>query len=176
LKFKDIFLIPNLITISRLLITIYIFISTSADEFIIANLVLLIALIGISDSVDGIVARKLNQVSNLGTILDPITDRIVFVLLIFWLSSFFNPIFLILLIIREILVSLGGLYVLKTEKTVKVTNKGKLGTALIFISICLGILNKDINTVFIDLFMYISLIFYYFVALEYLYKLNKKNE
>ena len=123
MKFKDIFLIPNLITISRLLITIYIFISTSADEFIIANLVLLIALIGISDSVDGIVARKLNQVSNLGTILDPITDRIVFVLLIFWLSSFFNPIFLILLIIREILVSLGGLYVLKTEKTVKVTNK-----------------------------------------------------
>jgi len=175
LKFKDIFLIPNLITISRLLITIYIFFSTSADEFINTNLILLIALIGISDSVDGIVARKLNQVSKLGIILDPITDRIVFVLLILWLSSFFEPIFLIMLVIRELFVSLGGLYVLKNEKTVKVTNKGKLGTTLIFISICLGILNKDINTIFIDFFMYISLIFYYFVALEYLYNLNKNE-
>ena len=174
MKFKDIFLIPNLITISRLLITVYIFTSTSADEFINTNLVLLIALIGISDSVDGIVARKLNQVSKLGIILDPITDRIVFVLLILWLTSFFEPIFLIMLIIRELLVSLGGLYVLKAEKTVKVTNNGKLGTTLIFISICLGVLNNDINTIFIDFFMYISLIFYYFVALEYLYNLNKK--
>ena len=134
MKFKDLFLIPNLITISRLLITIYIFTSTSADEFINTNLVLLIALIGISDSVDGIVARKLNQVSKLGIILDPITDRIVFVLLVLWLTSFFEPIFLIMLIIRELLVSLGGLYVLKAEKTVKVTNNGKLGTTLIFTS------------------------------------------
>ena len=88
--FKDILLLPNLITISRLLITIYIFLTFKPEDISSINLILLIAIIGISDSIDGIVARKFNLVSKLGIILDPVTDRIVFILLIFWLSSFFN--------------------------------------------------------------------------------------
>jgi len=183
LKFKDIFLLPNLITLSRLFITIYIYFTFEPEEFSSINLVLLIAIIGISDSIDGIVARKFNLVSKLGIILDPVIDRIVFVLLIIWLAPFFNIIFLILLLIREILVSVGGLYVLKTQKTVKVSNKGKAGTALIFISLCLSVLNPGLINVnsslffkFVDFFLIFSIFFYYFVALEYLYKLINKNE
>ncbi len=183
MKFKDIILIPNLITLSRLLITIYIFFITDPEQFTSINLILLIAIIGISDSIDGIVARKLKQVSKLGTILDPVIDRIVFILLIFWLSSFFSMYFLRLLVLREVLVSIGGLFVLKKQKTVKVSNKGKLGTTLIFISLCLSVLNPvemNITTtllpMFIDIFIIFSLFFYYFVALEYLYKLINNNE
>ena len=181
--FKDIFLLPNLITISRLFITIYIYFTFEPEEFSSLNLMFLIAIIGISDSIDGIVARKFNLVSKLGIILDPVTDRLVFVLLLFWLSSYFNFIFLILIIIREILVSIGGLYVLKTQKTVKVSNKGKAGTALIFISLCLSVLdtasinaNPLVFVKFVDFFLIFSIFFYYFVALEYLYKLLNKNE
>jgi len=183
LKFKDIILLPNLITISRLLITIYIFFIYEPEEFSSINLILLIAIIGISDSIDGIVARKFNLVSKLGIILDPVTDRIVFVLLIFWLSSYVNLNYLILLLIREILVSIGGLFVLKKQKTVKVSNKGKAGTALIFISLCLSVLDpallnitSSIFVTFVDFILIFSLIFYYFVALDYLYNLIKKNE
>jgi len=183
LKFKDIFLLPNLITLSRLFITIYIFFTLEPGEFSSFNLMFLIAIIGISDSIDGIVARKFNLVSKLGIILDPVTDRIVFILLIFWLAPFFNIIFLILILIREILVSIGGLFILKTQKTVKVTNKGKAGTALIFISLCLSVLDPALMSVnsslfvnFVDFFLIFSIFFYYFVALEYLYKLINKNE
>ena len=183
MKFKDIFLLPNLITLSRLFITIYIYFTFEPEEFSSFNLILLIAIIGISDSIDGIVARKYNLVSKLGIILDPITDRIVFVLLIIWLTSYFNYIFLILLLIREILVSIGGLYVLKKQKTVQVSSKGKVGTALIFISLCLSVLDPvllNFNTLvfvkFVDFFLIFSIFFYYFVALEYLYKLINKNE
>ena len=183
MKFKDIFLLPNLITISRLFITIYIFFFFEPEEFSSINLILLIAIIGISDSIDGIVARKFNLVSKLGIILDPVTDRIVFVLLIFWLSSFFNLNFLILILIREILVSIGGLFVLKKQNTVTVSNKGKAGTALIFISLCLSVLdpallniNSSVFVTFVDFFLIFSLIFYYLVALEYLYNLINKNE
>ena len=172
-----------MITLSRLLITIYIYFTFEPDEFSSFNLMILIAVIGISDSIDGIVARKFNLVSKLGIILDPVTDRIVFVMLIFWLASYFNIIFVILILIRELLVSIGGLFVLKTQKTVKVTNKGKAGTALIFISLCLSVLDPTListNTVIVlnivDYFLIFSIIFYYFVALEYLYKLINKNE
>lgn len=183
MKFKDVLLIPNLITLSRLFITIYLFFAYESQDFSSLNLIFLIAIIGISDSIDGIVARKFNLVSKLGIILDPVTDRIVFVLLIFWLTPFFNYNFLILLIIRELLVSIGGLYVIKTDKTIKVSNKGKVGTTLIFISLCLSVidptllnLNTSIFIRFVDLFLIFSIIFYYFVALEYLYKLVSKNE
>ena len=176
-------MLPNLITLSRLLITIYIYVTFEPDEFSSFNLIILIAVIGISDSIDGIVARKFNLVSKLGIILDPVTDRIVFVMLIFWLASYFNIIFVILILIRELLVSIGGLFVLKTQKTVKVTNKGKAGTALIFISLCLSVLDPTListDTVIVlnivDYFLIFSIIFYYFVALEYLYKLINKNE
>ena len=74
LKLKDFLLLPNLITISRLIVSIYLFLYYSIFDFSTAVLVTLIALIGISDSIDGIVARKLNQVSKLGTILDPVCD------------------------------------------------------------------------------------------------------
>ena len=176
MKFKDIFLIPNLVTIARLLITIYLFLNLTPDEFSITYLIVIIAIIGISDAVDGIVARKLNQVSKLGIILDPLTDRIVFVMLLFWLIDYFPLWFIYSLIIRELFTLIGALYVLIKNKTVTVSNKGKLGTTLIFISICLTILNTSLNLMIIDYFTYISLIFYYYVALEYLYKLIYKNE
>ena len=86
---RDLFLLPNLITLSRLFISIYLFYQYSYSTFPIVNLVFIIALIGISDSIDGIVARRLNQVSRLGTILDPVCDRIVFLLLLFWLIELF---------------------------------------------------------------------------------------
>ena len=176
MKLKDIFLLPNLITISRLIVTIYLFTNLSPNNFTNTALILTIALIGISDSIDGIVARKLNQVSKLGTILDPITDRIVFVMLIFWLISYFPIWFIYALFSREVLVVFGGIYVLTKSKTVTVSNKGKAGTTLIFFAICLTILNTSYILVIIEYFTYFSLFFYYYVALEYLYKLINKNE
>ena len=89
LKLKDLFLIPNLITISRLIASLYLFLFFSLSDFSTSMLVFLIAMIGISDSIDGIVARRLNQVSKLGTILDPVCDRTVFILLLFWLFEIF---------------------------------------------------------------------------------------
>ena len=77
MKIKDIFLIPNIVTLSRLFITILLFEQYTPREFSPIILIIIIAIIGLSDSLDGIIARKLNQVSKLGTILDPITDRIV---------------------------------------------------------------------------------------------------
>ena len=97
-------------------------------------------------------------------------------MLLFWLIDYFPLWFIYSLIIRELSTLIGALYVLIKNKTVTVSNKGKLGTTLIFISICLTILNTSLNLMIIDYFTYISLIFYYYVALEYLYKLIYKNE
>ena len=162
MNLKDLFLLPNLITIGRLFFSIYLFTQHLISDFSISILVLIIALIGISDSIDGIVARRLNQVSRLGTILDPVCDRIVFLLLLFWLTDIFPDWFFYGILIRETLVILGSLNVLTKTKTLKVSNFGKFGTVLIFFSICFFVINSWNEYIFFTYFGLISLIFYYF--------------
>jgi cardiolipin synthase len=174
LKFKDIFLVPNLITLSRLVIVIVIFFQSTPFDFEVINLIIFIAIVGLSDSLDGTVARRFNLVSKLGTILDPFTDRVVFILLLIWIRDFIPTYFLIGIIFREILILFGSLIVLFTKREIKVSNKGKVSTVLMFVIICLYVLNTDISIVFINELAIATLILYFYVAFEYLYNLIYK--
>ena len=88
MNFKDIILLPNLITLFRFFSSIALFFYFAPNSFNTFSLVIIIALIGLSDSLDGIVARKYNLVSKLGIVLDPLTDRVVFIILLFWYPSY----------------------------------------------------------------------------------------
>ena len=174
MKFKDIFLVPNLITLSRLVIVIVIFFQSTPFDFEVINLIVFIAIVGLSDSLDGTVARRFNLVSKLGTILDPFTDRVVFILLLIWIRDFIPTYFLIGIIFREILILFGSLIVLFTKREIKVSKKGKVSTVLMFVIICLYVLNTDISIVFINELAIATLILYFYVAFEYLYNLIYK--
>jgi len=176
LKIRDIFLIPNLITLTRFFTAIYLFSNFSPLDFTSVYLVLVIAIIGLSDSLDGIVARKFNMVSKLGIILDPFTDRIVFLLLIFWINELMYSWVFYSILFRELFVIIGSLFVLKSQKTVTVSNKGKLGTVFLFVLICLFSLNLSMLDLFVFYFSIFTIIFYFYVAFEYLYNLIYKSE
>tara|TARA_B100000902_G_scaffold124050_1_gene123995 strand:+ start:1045 stop:1578 length:534 start_codon:yes stop_codon:yes gene_type:complete len=171
LRFKDIFLPPNLITLFRLFASIYLFQNFRPLDINTYLLVATIALIGLSDSLDGIVARRYSMVSELGIILDPFVDRTVFILLVVWLQDIFPNIFFQTLIARELLVLLGGIYVLITKRPIEVSKKGKIATVFMFITICLYVLETSLMTGVINYVAIPVMVFYYFVALEYLYYL-----
>ena len=175
MKFKDLFLLPNLITLSRLFIVIFLFTSLTPADFNYISLIIIIALIGLSDSLDGIVARRYNLVSKLGIILDPFTDRIVFLLLLLWIKNLIPEYFLFGVVIREVLILIGSIYVLLTEKTVKVSNKGKASTVFVFITICLYVLNTAVVVPLLNIFTIFVILFYFYVAIEYLYNLIYKH-
>ena len=165
------FQIPNVISIGRLVATLWLFIYIDYSLFNPYVLIIIISLIGLSDSLDGFLARKYNAVTNLGTIIDPFSDRTVFILLIFWLKPLFINIFFWGIIIRDLFVILGSLFVLKRDKTIKVSILGKVTTVLLFITICLFVLSLNHNVYSLTLvFSYVSLFLYYYVALEYLFK------
>jgi cardiolipin synthase (CMP-forming) len=99
--------IPNLISFVRLLgvpLFLYLFLVHRAD---IAAIVVL-AIGGTSDWVDGFVARRLRQVSRLGELLDPLADRlyILATLLAFTAREVIPWQFMVALLSREVL--LGG--------------------------------------------------------------------
>lgn len=173
--FKDIILLPNLITLFRFLSAIYLFFYYEPDNFNSYFLIALIAVIGVSDSLDGIVARKFNLVSKLGIILDPLTDRIVFIILLFWLSPLIPVNFIYAVLIREFLVLIGSIYVLITGSKINVSKKGKFGTVALFVLICLFVLNTEILVPFLNQLAIFVIIFYFYVAIEYLYNLIYKS-
>jgi phosphatidylglycerophosphate synthase len=111
------------------------------------------------------------MVSELGIILDPFVDRTVFILLVIWLRDIFPNIFFLTLIARELLVLLGGIYVLLSKKPIEVSKKGKLATVFMFITICIYVLETSLQTGLIGYLATPVMVFYYFVALEYLYYL-----
>ena len=175
MKFKDFFLLPNLITLTRFFSAIFLFINFSPLDFYSIYLVLIIALIGLSDSLDGIVARRFNMVSKLGIVLDPFTDRVVFILLLLWLRVIIFDWVFYSILFREVFTLLGSIYVLKTKSTVKVSTKGKIGTVLIFVLICLFALQVDALNNYLIYISAIFVIYYFFVAFEYLYYLMYKK-
>ena len=175
MNFKDILLLPNLITLFRFFSAIYLFFYYSPQDFNVFILVSIIAIIGISDSLDGIVARRYNLVSELGVILDPLTDRIVFIILLFWLNIFIPNSLIYAILLREFLVLIGSLYVLIKGLKINVSNKGKFATVLLFINICLFVINSSLSIPFINQLTVIVIIFYFYVAIEYLYNLIYKS-
>jgi cardiolipin synthase len=67
--------IPNILTVSRILLTPLFVIFLLKDLFHFALLVFTIA--AISDGLDGLLARYFNQYSALGAYLDPIADKLL---------------------------------------------------------------------------------------------------
>ena len=69
--------VPNVITVVRLLcLPLYVWLLLGRNDRLAAGLVL--GLLGATDWVDGWIARRWNQVSTAGKVLDPVADRLLF--------------------------------------------------------------------------------------------------
>ena len=66
--------VPNMLSILRLLLVPAFLWLLIADQFLIAFLVLMFA--SFTDWLDGFIARKFNQITSLGKVLDPSADRL----------------------------------------------------------------------------------------------------
>ena len=74
---RDVLTLPNLITLARLAcLPVFLWLLFGQENRVAAAA--LLAILGITDWVDGYLARHLNQVSELGKILDPVADRLLF--------------------------------------------------------------------------------------------------
>jgi CDP-diacylglycerol--glycerol-3-phosphate 3-phosphatidyltransferase len=113
-----------------------------------SNLILL-GLIGIaiaSDWLDGFFARKLNQQTDLGRILDPLADKILIVLglLGFVIFRGFPLALVILLAYRDLVILIGGIII--TKKTGRLTESnifGKGNTLIISLAGFIFLISPD---------------------------------
>lgn len=101
--------VPNLITSLRIILTPIFIIYLINDELTSALVFFILA--GISDALDGAIARLFDQKSKLGAFLDPLADKILltsaFVMLA--VKGYIYPWLTVIVISRDIMISLGVL-------------------------------------------------------------------
>jgi cardiolipin synthase len=131
---SGVFTVPNLISFVRLAAIPYFWWVTLVDENI-ALAAVLIFVIGTTDWVDGYLARRLNQVSELGKFLDPLADRMMIAsaLLAGLIAGVVPLVIGLLLLAREALVGIGAAYLaMRGGGKLEVRYVGKLATFLLY--------------------------------------------
>ena len=145
-KPRDLVTVPNLITFFRFVLVppfVYFFIN---EQFLLAGI--MIGLSGLSDCFDGFFARKLNQVTSLGKILDPIADKVTLVAVAVCMVIYIPSILPIMLVLvgKEFLMLLGGFIMLLRKMTPPPANIfGKLATLVFYFVISLIIFIKIVT-------------------------------
>ena len=127
--------IPNVLSIIRICLVgvfVYVFFSNHPNNLIWALVVFLSA--GLTDVIDGFLARRFNWITNLGKILDPLADKLMqCTVLVCMLIKDMIPLWLVIpFILKEFLILLGGLLVIKKRKVVVVSNIFGKATVVLF--------------------------------------------
>ncbi len=124
--------LPNLVTLIRIfLIPIFVYLSWSRSRLILGGL--LLGLIGATDWIDGYLARRLNQTSTVGKVIDPSADRVLLIAagIVSFHDSLIPTWLLIVIFAREIAVSsVVGTVAVKFKRRLDVVYYGKAGTLL----------------------------------------------
>ena len=166
------FNIPNILSISRLFLVfpLILFLEINRPFYVF----ILIIIAGLTDYFDGLIARKFDLKTRLGAILDPLSDKIFYLIpLVFLCKNNLIPFWsLTLILFREIIISsLRNL----TKDGLPASQLGKIKTFFFFISII-----TFFSPLKVSLFNNLALVFYWigfiltFVSL-FVYLRIKKN-
>lgn len=102
-------MLPNALSIIRIILTVPIVIALLKEQYLLTLMLFLFA--GITDALDGWIAKQFSFQSRLGSILDPMADKILLAstfLGLYWVGIL--PLWLLLLIfVRDIIIVAGAL-------------------------------------------------------------------
>ena len=190
--------LPNKITFSRIILSLIIILillfpfdsagiimpKLFIDETLVVDLKYIIVgflfiIASITDFIDGRLARKNNQVTDLGKMLDSIADKILVnsVLIILAAQGFIYPIIPVVIIVRDSIVNSIKMIAGNKGSVVAAIYTGKIKAALLMIGIVLTLfynLPFEIwNIKVSDALLIIACVFAIVSAYQY-YKMNKK--
>ncbi len=175
---RENFNIPNMLSFIRIIIIIPFIIYFLNDEYLSAALMLVIS--GLSDMFDGIIARKLNQITKLGKVLDPVADKLTLTAVVICMGIEFPEIvpLVIILILKDLSMLIAGSFLLKKEIEPPAAKwYGKLSTIFFYISVIIivglkaiwGITNPTLSVVLLSItaiLMFFALFKYFVIFLD----------
>ena len=144
---KQLFTIPNLLSLLRLcMIPLIIWLYCTQKNYALTAVVLVLS--GLTDMVDGYIARRFNMVTDLGKALDPVADKLTQASVMFCLLSRFRMMLvpLLLLIFKEVCNGvISHVVIKKTGKVCGADWHGKVCTWLLYAMMFVHIVWFDIS-------------------------------
>ena len=137
---KENFNIPNILSFIRIIIIVPFVLYFLNDDYLLAALMLIFS--GLSDMFDGLIARKLNQITKLGKVLDPVADKLTLTAVIICMGIKFPE---IILILKDVSMLIAGSFLLKKGIEPPAAKwYGKLSTVFFYISVIIIVALKAI--------------------------------
>lgn len=177
--------VPNILTLFRFILIPFIFISITNEQYLTAFIILTIS--GITDILDGFIARKFNFITNFGKLIDPLSDKAtqICVLLALVLNNIVPLWILFIVFLKELIMIAGASFLYGKELVVSSKWYGKLSTVLFYIAIVSSLAIRYFNiSIQFDAYIYylallmtlFSLVMYFnaFYKQGYLKKNNLK--
>ena len=177
---KEIFSIPNLLSLFRIaLIPVYISIYLNArdkDDYFLAAAILAVSCL--TDLIDGKIARRFNMITNVGKLLDPLSDKLTQFALILCLSLR-NPVlwFVVgLFFVKEIFQLIGCSIALRKGLTMTGSLlPGKICTTVLFVSLILMVMFPGIPNSIINIIAIVDSAFLVFAFSTYTFAFFSKS-
>lgn len=142
---KENFNVPNMLSFIRIIIIIPFVLYFLNDEYLLAAVMLIFS--GLSDMFDGIIARKLNQATKFGRILDPVADKLTLTAVVVCIGIKFPETILlvVILILKDVSMLIAGSFLLKKGVEPPAAKwYGKLSTIFFYISVIIIVALKAI--------------------------------
>ena len=155
---KDVFTVPNLLTFARIVLITPFVVLFLNENYFAASLVVIIS--GLTDCFDGFIARKFNQVTELGKILDPIADKLTLIAIVIcvWIRLPIVTPFMAVLLTKDTLMLIGGTNLIKKGITPPAAKwYGKIGTILFYFSVCTIVFLKAVMNYENDILTFVML-------------------
>lgn len=169
--------VPNILTVIRFFLIPFIIISLVKDDYILAFVILTLS--GLTDVLDGYIARKYNFITNFGKLIDPLADKATQISILTTLAlKNIIPLWIILVIfIKELVLIAGASFLYGKELVVSSKWFGKLATVLFYIAIISSLFIRyfNINFNFDTYLYYLALIITLFSLIMYINTFYKKG-
>jgi len=151
--------IPNLLTIIRIALVYPILNNIYLGNFEISIIYFIVA--SVTDGLDGFIARKMNWQTELGTLLDPVADKILLSgsIFILWLNQYIPFYIFVIFFSRDVAILLGAAIRMSVIESDTPTPNflGKLTTTLQIIYIAIiflkVIIDLDFGLLLLDVFI-----------------------
>lgn len=176
---KEVFTIPNMLSLFRLLlIPVYIAIYLNArdnSDYILAACILAVSCL--TDLVDGKIARHFNMITSLGTLLDPLADKLTQFALIICLTYNYPVLWFLvgLFVIKESFQLIAGGVFLKKGRMLKGAQMtGKICTTVLFISLIALVMIHNLSIVTVRIIVLVDSVFMIIAFIDYLWVYLKK--
>jgi cardiolipin synthase len=162
-------------------VPLFIWLVLGPKEYALATIVLVV--MGSTDWVDGYIARRFNQTSRLGRIMDPIADRmaLIAVAVTLVIAGVVEWWYLTALVVPDAILMAVSLYYFHSHPDLPVSRIGKIRTALLLVGTPLLVLAKlpipltEAYFVAAWVFLGLGLVGHWVAAYNYLWAIIRKG-